>query len=247
VNHVPKNASRVAFFSSLLNSVEKQAAELTFKARDLLVRQRTQAICALRGHLAEYVLIAPQGAANLARLKVALEEAGPELPEAVAEIGSELLAHIDALEARIDGLSAWLRADARRDETTRSLMTIPGVGPVCAVALAALAPPTESFSKGRDFAAWIGLVPRQNSTGGKARLGRTSKMGQRDLRRLLIIGATSVVRWRARHGAPAGSGLARMLATKPKMLVAVALANKMARIAWALMRGDGVYEAPATA
>ena len=244
---IAEAASRPTMRFVAVKSAEKQAAGLTFKARDLLVRQRTQAICALRGHLAEYGLIAPQGAANLTRLKVALEEAGPGLPAAVVEIGTELLAHVDALEERIDGLGARLRADARRDETTRRLMTIPGVGPVCAVALAALAPPTESFSKGRDFAAWIGLVPRQNSTGGKARLGRTSKMGQRDLRRLLIIGATSVVRWRARHGAPAGSWLARMLATKPKMLVAVALANKMARVAWALMRGDAVYEAPATA
>ena len=244
---IAEAASRPTMRFVAVKSAEKQAAGLTFKARDLLVRQRTQAISALRGHLAEYGLIAPQGAAHLARLKLALEEAGPELPEAVVEIGAELLSHIEALENRIDGLSARLRTDARRDDTARRLMTIPGVGPVCAVALAALAPPVESFSKGRDFAAWIGLVPRQNSTGGKARLGRTSKMGQRDLRRLLIIGAMSVVRWRARHGAPAGSWLARMLATKPKMLVAVALANKIARVAWALMRGDRVYEAPATA
>ena len=244
---IAEAASRPTMRFVAVKSVEKQAAGLTFKTRDLLVRQRTQAISALRGHLAEYGLIAPQGTAHLARLKITLEEAGSELPDAVVEIGTELLSHIEALEERIGGLSARLRSEARRDETARRLMTIPGVGPVCAVALAALAPPTESFSKGRDFAAWIGLVPRQNSTGGKARLGRTSKMGQRDLRRLLIIGATSVVRWRALHGAPAGSWLARMLATKPKMVVAVALANKIARVAWALMRGGGVYEAPATA
>ncbi len=159
----------------------------------------------------------------------------------------ELLSHIKALEVRIDGLGAGLRAEARQDETARRLMTIPGVGPVCAMALAALTPPVESFSKGRDFTAWIGLVPRQNSSGGKARLGRISKMGQRDLRRQLIIGATSVLRWRARHGAPAGSWMARMLATMPKMLIAVALAKRIARIARALMRGDGVYRTPATA
>lgn len=244
---IAEAASRPTMRFVAVKSVTKQAAGLTFKTRDLLVRQRTQAISALRGHLAEYGLIAPQGPAHPARLKDALEQSGSELPEAVIEIGMELLSHIEALEVRINGLSARLRAEARRDETARRLMTIPGVGPVCAVALAALAPPVSSFSKGRDFAARIGLVPRQNSSGGKARLGRTSKMGQRDLRRLLIIGAASVVRWQARHGAPAGSWMARMPATKPKMLVAVALANKIARVAWALMRGDGVYRAPATA
>ena len=244
---IAEAASRPTMRFVSVKSEEKQAAGLTFKTRDLLVRQRSQSIAALRGHLAEYGLVAPQGVAQIPRLEAALKEAGPSLPATVTEVGLELLSHIEGLNGRIDVLSARLRAEARRDETARRLMTIPGVGPVCAVALAALAPPTESFSKGRDFAAWIGLVPRQNSSGGKARLGRTSKMGQRDLRRLLIIGAMSVVRWRARHGAPAGSWLARMLATKPKMLVAVALANKIARVAWALMRGDGVYEAPASA
>ena len=95
------------------------------------------------------------------------------------------------------------------------------------------APPMETLAKGRDFAAWVGLTPRQHSSGGKDRLGRTSKMGQRDLRQLLIVGAVAVVRWAARKGAPEGSWLARMLARKPKMLVAVALANRMARTAWA--------------
>lgn len=173
---IAEAASRPTMRFVAVKSVKKQAAGLTFKTRDLLVQQRTQAISALRGHLAEYGLIAPQGSAHLARLKNALEQSGSELPEAVIEIGMELLSHIETLEVRIDGLSARLRAEARRDEIARRLMTIPGVGPVCAVALSALAPPVESFSKGRDFAAWIGLVPRQNSSGGKARLGRTSKM-----------------------------------------------------------------------
>ena len=118
-------------------------------------------------------------------------------------------------------------------------MSIPGVGPVCATALEALAPPPETFARGRDFAAWLGLTPRQNSSGGKARLGRISRMGQRDLRRLLIIGAMAVVRWAARRGAPAGSWLARMMARKPRMLVAIALANRIARVAWALMAKAG--------
>jgi transposase len=113
--------------------------------------------------------------------------------------------------------------------------------------MAALAPPPETFAKGRDFAAWLGLTPKQNSSGGKDRLGRTSKMGQRDVRRLLILGATSVVRWAARKGAPEGSWLARMLARKPRLLIAVALANRMARVAWALMAKTEVYRAEAAA
>ena len=121
-----------------------------------------------------------------------------------------------------------------------------------AMALEAMAPPPESFSCGRDFAAWMGLTPRQYSSGGKVRLGRTSKMGQRSLRRLLVIGASSVVRWARRKGAPAGSWLARMIERKPPMLVPKkagdgALANKMARIAWAIMAHGGVYRAPAPA
>ena len=111
-----------------------------------------------------------------------------------------------------------------------------------------LAPPPESFAKGRDFSAWVGLVPRPQSTGGKSRLDRTSEMGQRDLGRLLIIGAVSVIRAAERRGgAPAGSWLARMLARKPKMLVAVALADEMARTAWALMTRGGQYRMPAAA
>ena len=124
-------------------------------------------------------------------------------------------------------------------------MTIPGIGPLIATALATLAPPPAMFSKGRDFAAWLGLTPRQHSTGGKQRLGATTKMGERSLRRLLIIGANSVVQWRARKGAMAGTWLAGMLARKPPMLVRVALANKMARIVWALMTKGGTYRAPA--
>jgi transposase len=125
-------------------------------------------------------------------------------------------------------------------------MTLPGVGPVTATALAALAP-ADRFARGRDFAAWLGLVPLQQSSGGRQRLGRTSKMGERSLRRLLIIGASAVVSQAVRRGAPAGSWLARMLASKPRMLVIVALANKMARIAWALMTRNQVYKAPAVA
>jgi transposase len=118
---------------------------------------------------------------------------------------------------------------------------------VTATALAALAPAAETFRKGRDFAAWMGLTPLQRSTGGKQKLGRTSKMGERTLRRLLIIGASSVVQQATRCGAPGGSWLARMLSRKPRMLVVVALANKMARTVWALLAKGETYRSPAVA
>jgi transposase len=134
-----------------------------------------------------------------------------------------LLDQIARLAEKIADLDAELRKSVTTDVTAKRLTTIPGVGAVTAVAITTFAPPMETFSKGRDFAAWVGLTPRQHSSGGKDRLGRTSKMGQRDIRRLLIVGAVAVVRWAARKGAPEGSWLARMLARKPKMLVAVAL------------------------
>jgi transposase len=165
----------------------------------------------------------------------------------VVELARMLLQHIGTLTEQIAMLEKDLRDRMRHDATAARLMTIPGIGPICASAMTTFAPPAETFAKGRDFAAWIGLTPLQHSTGGRERLGRTSKMGQRDLRRLLIIGAVAVVRWAARRGAPRGSWLERMMARKPRMLVAVALANRMARIAWALMANGGVYRDPATA
>ena len=163
------------------------------------------------------------------------------------ELGGLLLEQIAGLAAKIAGLETQLRARARRDPEAARLMTIPGIGPICATAIQAFAPPIESFRRGRDFAAWLGLVPRQHSTGGKPRLGRISKMGQRDLRRLLVSGAMAVVRWACRRGETKDPWLARMLARKPRKLVAVALANRMARIAWALMTNNEVYRAPAAA
>ncbi len=126
-------------------------------------------------------------------------------------------------------------------------MTIPGIGPITATALLALGQPAESFRKGRDFAAWLGLTPLQRSTGGNQKLGATSRMGERTLRRLLIIGASAVVLHASKRGAPNGSWLEQMLARKPRMLVTVALANKTARIVWAVLAKGGVYRAPVVA
>lgn len=242
---IAEAASRPTMRFVAVKSAEKQASAMALRTRDLLVRQKTQTINALRGHLAEYGLVAPSGAVHLNRLQAAISDPETELPEAVIDHAQLLLDHIEMLVEKIDTLGAELRADARQDPVVKRLMTIPGIGPITAMALAALSPDPNTFRKGRDFAAWTGLTPKQSSSGGKERIGRTSKMGQRDLRRLLIIGAASVVRWAIRRGADQGGWLGQMLARKPRMLVTVALANKMARTAWALMTKNENYKNPA--
>ena len=226
-------------------SEQTQAAALVFRARDLLVRQRTQVINALRGHLAEFGIVVAKGPAHVPQLVQAVENPDEPLPEIARPVLQILIDTLHRLDEQIALLDREIVQRAKADETAHRLMTIPGIGPVTAVALTALAPPAQTFRRGRDFAAWVGLTPLQHSTGGKQKLGATSKMGERTLRRLLIIGASAVLRWAARHGAPAGSWIARMLACKPPMLVRVALANKMARIVWALMAKGGTYQAPA--
>ena len=136
---------------------------------------------------------------------------------------------------------------AKEDPAARRLMTIPGIGPITATAILALAPPPESFRTGGDFAAWLGLTPLQRSTGGKQKLGSISKMGEQTLRRLLIVGSSAVVLQASKRGAVPGSWLAQMMARKPRMLVTVALANKTARIVWAVLARNEVYRAPAAA
>ena len=168
------------------------------------------------------------------------------LPIAVRELGELLLEQIAALNEKTRDLDKRLRDAAGRDGATKRLQTMPGVGPVTAVAVETFAPPMEVFRRGRDFAAWLGLVPIQRSTGGKPRLGKTSKMGQRDIRRLLITGAMSVVQAAGRSAPPENSWLAHMLGRKPRMLVALALANKMARGIWAMLTKGENYRDPVT-
>lgn len=242
---IAEAASRPTMRFVAVKSEAQQAAAMAYRTRDLLVRQRTRTINALRAHLAEQGIVAPTGPAHVGRLAAVIDGDDGMLPAAVRDLARLLLDQIAGLAEKIAGLDAELRRRAAADDTARRLTTIPGVGAITAAAITTFAPPMETFSKGRDFAAWVGLTPRQHSSGGKDRLGRTSKMGQKDIRRLLIIGAVAVVRWAARKGAPEGSWLARMLARKPKMLVAVALANRMARTAWALMRKGEDYRDPA--
>jgi transposase len=229
-----------------VKSEEQQASALVFRTRDLLVRQRTQLVNAIRGHLTEYGWVAPKGVSYVSMLGDMLEEEmAASLPAAAVAMFRVMLDLLAELDERIACLDREIARRAREDETARRLMTIPGIGPITATALTALAPAAETFAKGRDFAAWLGLTPLQRSTGGKQKLGATSKMGERTLRRLLIIGASAVVKQASRRGAPKGSWLERMLSCKPRMLVTVALANKMARIVWALLAKGGSYRAPA--
>src|SRR4051812_4304997 len=229
-----------------VKSEQAQAAAVVFRTRDLLVRQRTQAINALRGHLAEFGVIAAKGPVHTSKLIAALEDPASDLPQAARAILAVLVEELRSLDERVAVLDREIARHAKENAVARRLMTIPGIGAVTA-ALTALTPPAHTFRRGRDFAAWLGLTPVQRSSGGKERLGKTSKMGERSLRRLLIIGASAVARWAARKGVPAGSWLGRMLARKPPMLVRVALANKMARIVWALLAKGGVYRAPVAA
>ncbi|MFD0980095.1 IS110 family transposase [Tropicimonas aquimaris] len=231
-----------------VKSEEVQAAAMVFRVRELLIRQRTQAINALRGHLSDFGQIVPQGAANASKLIANVEGSECDLPADAIPTLRVLIAALAQLEAEIAKLDAEISRRAKENEVARRLMTVPGIGPLVATAIAVLAPPPETFRKARDFAAWLGLTPRQHSTGGKQRLGATTKMGERSLRRLLIIGANSVIIKRHVHAAASpGTWLGGMLTRKPPMLVRVALVNKMAWIVWALMARGGVYQSPAAA
>ena len=231
-----------------VKSEEQQASALVFRTRDLLVRQRTQTINAIRGHMAEYGWVAPKGPSWVTKLGDLMEdEVGASLPQAAQNMFRVMLAMLAELNRQVAALDKEITRRAREDEVARRLMTIPGIGPITATAIVALAPAAGTFRRGRDFAAWLGLAPRQKSTGGKTRLGRTSKMGERTLRRLLIIGSSTVVKYASSRGAPEGSWLAGMLARKPRMLVTVAQANKTARIVWALLVRNETYRAPVAA
>lgn len=227
-------------------TVTQQSRAVAFRTREQFIGQRTEAINALRSHLYEFGYIVPKGSGGLSRLVEIIADENTQVPDLVRDVCRGLLEQIDQLTARLARLKKQVEALAREGKTSRRLQTMPGIGPVTALAVETFAPPMGVFKRGRDFAAWLGLVPRQYSSGGKQRLGKTSNMGQRDIRRLLIIGAMSVVIAAARKGAPEGSWLARMLATKPRLLVAVALANKMARGIWAMLSKQENYRTPAT-
>ena len=230
-----------------VKSEQQQASAAVFRARDLFVRQRTQFINALRGLAAEHGWVVPKGLFHARLLMAKIEDSSCSLPQGARQAFLAMIASIRALDEQIVTLDREITARAREDADARRLMTIPGIGPITATAILALAPPAENFRKGRDFAAWLGLTPRQRSTGGKQKLGQISKMGERTLRRLLIIGSSAVVLQAARRGAPRGSWLEQMMARKPRMLVTVALANKTAWIVWAVLASHENYKAPVAA
>ena len=238
-------ASRPNMRFVAVKSAEQQASALVFRTRDLLVRQRTQTINAVRGHMAEFGLVAPKGRAHLPELTALIDD--PATPEAARPMCLLLMETIAGLDVKIAQLDKEIARRAKADAGSRRLMTIPGLGPILSTAVPALAPPPESFRSGRDFAAWVGLTPLQRSTGGYEKIGKTSKMGERTLRRLFMLGAASVVKQALRTGKARDPWLLRMLARKPRAVVVTALANKLARIAWAVMTSAEEYRAPAPA
>ena len=228
-----------------LKSAERQSVLVLHRTRELLVRQRTMLINAIRGHCAEFGMIAPQGARRAAELVEHVRQTeASELPDPARSALLIMSDQLDALAAQINALGRRLLAWHRQDQASQRLATIPGVGIITATALAASVSDPSLFRSGREFAAFLGLVPRQNSSGGKERLGRISKMGDGYLRKLLVVGATSVIR-RARNSASASaSWIQALLERRPARVVTVAMANKTARIVWAVLARGVVYKAP---
>ncbi len=224
-----------------IKTEEQQAALMLHRARSLLMSQRTALICALRSHLAELGLTAPRGVRNLRLLlDVLIDETDDSLPALARAALRPLADQLASMGARIAELDHQLLAWHRANATSQRLATIPGVGPVTASALAATVADPAMFASGREFSAFLGLVPRQSSSGGKVKLGGISKMGDRYLRHLLVSGAVALLSHaRTRKGPLDIWAKGLMAKNKPIKVVAVALANKMARIAWALMvRGE---------
>jgi transposase len=226
-------------------TAEQQARAVVFRIRQKLVAQRIELINALRSHLYEFGYIAPVGFQHLPRLAEVIADEASELPKVARLACRGLLDQIDNLSEHLDALNGQIAELGKEGETSQTLQTMPGVGPVTALAIEAFAPQMESFKRGRDFAAWLGLVPRQASSGGKTRLGRISKAGQHDIRRLLIIGAMAAMVGACRRGVPEGTWLGKLMRRKPRILVAIALANKMARQIWAMLTKKQNYRDPA--
>jgi transposase len=232
--------SRPGMRSVPVKSAERQAMLMLLKVRDLLVKERTMLINAMRGHAAEFGVIAAQGAGKAGELLQRAESLG--IPALALEMLKVLAGQVDAIEARLNGLEAELMAWHAADPVSQCLATQPGVGPVGAVSFALKVPNPKGFRSGRHFAAWLGLTPKENATGGRHRPGKISRQGDEGLRRLLVLGATAVIRF-AKPGR-ASPWLVALLTRKPKKLAAVALANKMARTLWAMMVSGEVYRRP---
>ena len=226
---------------------EAQALALIHRIRTQLVGQRTAMLNALRAGLAEFGVITAQGlrgATEILRIAAAGDE---RIPAFIRGVYTMMADAIRTVEFRLGDLDRQIAASAKGDDTCKRLSTIPGVGPVTSSTIVALAGDVSRFASGRDFAAWIGLTPRQNSTGGKTRLGRITKAGDQTLRTLFVLGAFAIIKRARINPAKASPWLVALLSRRPALVSAVALANKMARIVWALLTRGGSYRAPAIA
>ena len=223
----------------------QQAQGLVLKVRETLVNQRTQLVNALRGHAAEFGVIAAKGISQITPLLEAID-AEPTIPSDAKDMLALLGQEIEHLDSKLNEIEAKLSAAHKANALSQRLATIPGVGRIIALTLATEIDP-KAFESGRHLAAWIGLTPKEHSTGGKQRMGGISRAGNERLRRLLVTGATAVIRFATRPGNKhASEWLLKLLQNKPRKLVAVALANKIARIAWAMMRSGEAYRRPTT-
>jgi transposase len=232
-------AGRPSIHDVAVKSAEAQARAMLLSVRELLVRSRTQLVNALRGHAAEMGLVAAQGNSGLAALRAEIAQ-NASLPDQAAQALRLLGDEVDRIEARLVEADRRLMAEHKASAGSRRLAEIPGVGPMIALSFA-LRVDAAKFESGRHFAAWLGLVPRDSSTGGKQRLGGISRAGNERLRQLLVLGATAVIR-HAKPGRPGPSAwLLALLERKPRKLAAVALANKMARVIWAMLTSGEAY------
>jgi len=223
---------------------EQQAVLVLHRSRDLLMRQRTMILNAIRSHCAEFGIIAAQGARKVSELVTKLRNDDTlGVPEVGVSALLSLASQLDCLEQEVRKIEHQLLAWHRQNAASQRLETIPGIGLITATALAASVPDPAVFKSGRQFAAYLGLVPRQNSSGGKDRLGRISKMGNGYLRRLLVVGATSVTRRAPTIDTRTGTWVRSLLEHKPTRVVTVAIANKTARTAWALLSKGESYKA----
>ncbi len=230
-----------------VKSAEQQSVLMLHRTRELLVRQRTMLVNAIRAHMAEFGIVVRTGLPQVKELLAVISDEEDERIPPLARTCLEGLARqLLSLEREIVGAERRIHAWHRTNEESLRLETTPGIGPITASALASSIANPSIFKSGRSMAAWIGLVPRQNSTGGKERMGRISKQGDHYLRWLLVAGAMTVIRHAKRRGTT-DRWLATIIADKPTKVAAVALANKNARIAWALLRHGGLYRRPATA
>jgi transposase len=222
-----------------VKSAEQQAALTMLRTRDLVVKQRTMLINAIRGHAAEFGVVAAKGPVKVSELlqRAHAEEAG--VPALALEMLRLLASQLDALAIKLKMIEATLMAWYKQDPVSQCLATQPGIGPIGAVSFSLKVTDPKAFRSGRHFAAWLGLTPKENATGGRSRPGRISRQGDENLRRLLVLGATTVVQF-AKPGR-ASPWLIDLLARRPRKLAAVALANKMARILWAMMVSGEVY------